>query len=217
MSSTTPIRPFKLKRPCPRCPFRSDIDKYLRPERVAEIADSLYGGAEFPCHETTEHFEGPDGWEERVAVPTSAFCAGALITMEREGFSNQMVRIGERLGMFNVDDLIMDSPVYDSLEEWVASFRDDSITITHDDGTTEVMEMEHCGVVTEACEDPPGYSAGGGVALSTEPPTCHPIDDCCTFCGSTMCGACRAEEDTEDGDPQCRYCAEEEDDDGEPE
>lgn len=211
--SATQVRPFKLKRPCKNCPFRSDIPKYLREERVQEIADSLYDGAEFPCHETTEHVEGPDGWEERIAVPTSAFCAGALITMEKEGYSNQMVRIGERLGMFNVDDLIMDSPVYDSLEEWVASFRQiPTVTITNSDGTTETLEYEHCGVVAEDCEDPPGFAMGGGVARSTAEPTCNPIEDCCTHCGTTMCTACRAE-DTEDGYPQCKYCAEDQDED----
>lgn len=208
MSSTTPVRPFKLKRPCKNCPFRSDIDKYLRPERVAEIAESLYDGAEFPCHETTEHFEGEDGWEERLVTSTSAFCAGALITMEKEGFSNQMVRIGERLGLFNVEDLKMDSPVYDSLAEWVASFRESKTVEVSFNGITEVLEMEHCGVVTEDCEDPPGYSMGGGVAHSTAEPTCHPIDDCCAHCGNTMCSACRAAENTEDGYPQCRYCVE---------
>lgn len=207
----TQFRPYRLKGPCAKCPFRSDIPKYLRPERAQEIADALYGGAEFPCHQTTETVEHEDGSETRERMATSAFCAGALITMEREGFSNQMVRISERLGLYDPEALKMDAPVYDSLAEWVDSYRETpTVTITHSDGTTEVLEMEHCGVVTEDCEDPPGYSMGGGVARSTIEPTCHPVDDCCNHCGNPMCTACRAGENTEHGYPQCRYCAEEE-------
>ncbi|MCU1510462.1 MAG: hypothetical protein JWO34_302 [Arthrobacter sp.] len=47
--------------------------------------------------------------------------AGALITMEREGSFNQMMRIGERLGFYDPADLAMDAPVRGSLADWVAT------------------------------------------------------------------------------------------------
>lgn len=204
--SETKVRPFRVKKPCPRCPFRTDVPKYIYPERAQEIADSLYGGAEFPCHQTTSP---SDDDVEMVVTKDSAWCAGAMGTMEKEGYSNQMVRIGERLGM--VEEIKVDDDLlYDSLADWVQSFREiPTVTITNSDGSTEVLEYEHCGVVYDNdCEDPPGYSAGGGVAQSTDEPTCHPIDDCCAHCGSLMCTACRAAETTEDGYPQCKGCVE---------
>lgn len=197
-------RPFRLKKPCHHCPFRSDVPKYIRPERAQEIAESLYAGAEFPCHQTTEHVEHEDGSGETVATKRSAFCAGALITMEREGYSNQMVRVGERLGLHDHERLDMDAPVYDSLTEWVRSYRVIP-TVTTDYG--EVLELEHCGVVAEDCEDPAGYSMGGGAVENLDEPTCDPTKGC-SSCGATMCIACTAEDLNESGYPICVYCAE---------
>lgn len=108
---------FNLKRPCPACPFRSDIEQYITDERKEEIADSLRAGADFLCHKTIEHDEDGEG----VRTRDSEFCAGALITMENEGFGNQLMRIGERLGMYRRDELDYDSPVYASLDEWVGT------------------------------------------------------------------------------------------------
>lgn len=204
-------RPFRLKKPCPKCPFRSDIDKYLRFERVQEIANSLYQGAEFPCHQTTEHYEDPDtGAMERIVTSKSAFCAGALITMEKEGYSNQMVRISERLGMYDRENLDMEAPVYGSLAEWVASYVEvPTVTVEGPNGVVEVLEFEHCGVVGPECEDPPGYMGGGGVMHSTEVPTCNPIEDCCGYCGTPACTACKSDHVDEDGNPICVLCKEE--------
>lgn len=192
--TTTKHRPYRLKAPCKACPFRSDIPKYLRPERAKEIADSLYAGAEFSCHQTTEEVEEEDGHVDRIATSKSAFCAGALITMEKEGFSNQMVRISERLGLFDPTALRMDAPVYDSLSEWVRSYREDESSLVH------------CEVVAGDCEDPPGWSAGGGVIESTEDPQCDP-EDGCVECGSAMCDACASGESNKYG-RICTYCAE---------
>ena len=195
--ATTKHQPYRLKAPCKNCPFRSDIPKYLRPERAKEIADSLYRGAEFPCHQTTEEVEEEDGHAERVATAKSAFCAGALITMEKEGFSNQMVRISERLGLYDHTTLKMDAPVYDSLSEWVASYREDE----------SEGDLVHCEVVAPDCEDPPGWSSGGGVALSTDDPQCDP-EDGCVECGNAMCGACDSGKSNQYG-RICTYCAQE--------
>lgn len=208
-------RPYRLRKPCPNCPFRSDIDKYLRFERVQEIANSLYGGAEFPCHETTEHYDDPEtGAMERIATERSAFCAGALITMEKEGHANQIMRVSERLGMYDPTRLDMEAPVYGSLGEWVASFTEiPTVTVTGPYGRVEVLEFEHCGVVGEDCEDPPGYMGSGGVMHSTEIPTCHPVDDCCCYCGNTACASCKSGDVDEDGNPICVFCKEDQDGD----
>lgn len=42
-----------------------------------------------------------------------------MITMELEGKANQMMRIGERLGLYKRDDLQMDAPVFPTLADWV--------------------------------------------------------------------------------------------------
>jgi hypothetical protein len=194
------------------CPFRCDIDKYLRPERAKEIADALYAGAPFPCHQTTEPDEDEDGAGERLDTLRSAECAGALVTMEKEGFYGQHVRMAVGLGMYDPSTLKMDAPVYDSLGAWVASFYDiPTVVVPGPNGTTEVLEYEHCGVVGGDCEDPPGFMGSGGVMHSTEEPTCHPIDDCCSYCGNTMCTACRSTETSDLGDPVCVFCVEDED------
>jgi hypothetical protein len=116
MTSTPAFRPFALKRPCGNCPFRSDRAPFLDRDRAQDIADSLEADASFHCHKTN-NFDTEDGAPE-ITV-SSKHCAGAMITMEREGRANQMMRIGERLGLYDPSLLDMDSPVYDSLAEWV--------------------------------------------------------------------------------------------------
>jgi hypothetical protein len=118
MTADATFRPFALKRPCGNCPFRTDRTPFLDRERAQDIADSLHADASFHCHKTIS-YESEDGTGE--VTGESKHCAGALITMEREGFANQMMRIGERLGLYDPAALVMDSPVYDSLADWVAA------------------------------------------------------------------------------------------------
>jgi hypothetical protein len=77
---------------------------------VREIERSLREGATFSCHKTTKHDD--DG--EPVRTRNEMHCAGALILIEKEGWSTQMMRIAERLGMYDASKLDMDAPVYDS-------------------------------------------------------------------------------------------------------
>lgn len=104
--------PYGLTSPCDNCPFRTDVKPYIRAARVREIERSLER-AEFPCHKTTKH---EDDGEGSVYVPSGGeiHCAGALILMEKEGRSSQMMRIGERLGLYDPSKLKMDAPVYES-------------------------------------------------------------------------------------------------------
>ncbi len=117
--------PYRLKSPCAKCPFRTDIKPFLKSDRVLEIEDSLYNG-EFPCHETLDYdqdSDADDGGEGRETEKT-AHCAGALILLEKLDRPSQMMRISERLGMYDRRNLDMDAPVFDSFEEMAEAQED---------------------------------------------------------------------------------------------
>lgn len=109
---------FDLIRPCKLCPFRRDcLRGWLGEARAGEIAGSLgWDGGTFQCHETTD-------WDEEMGEPSrdenTQHCAGALIVMERTETPSQMVRIAERLGLYDRRRLDMEAPVFGSFEEFV--------------------------------------------------------------------------------------------------
>lgn len=108
---------FTLTQPCTHCPFRSDRDPYLRPERAQEIADDLRRGDWFACHKTCDYDDDGEG-----AIGSRArACAGALITMERADEPNNAMRVAERLGLYDHTRLDMDAPVHDGLDAWVSA------------------------------------------------------------------------------------------------
>lgn len=108
---------YDLRKPCDSCPFRSDITPFILPESAEEI---LTGQGDFPCHKTTNFEDDLDG-EASPCRDTSNehHCAGFLILLEKEGRPNQMMRISERLGMYDPNKIDMDAPVYDSIEECI--------------------------------------------------------------------------------------------------
>lgn len=116
--------PFRLKKVCTDCPFRADKDFHgLQAERVSEIAQSLRDGATFHCHSTLDYGRanegGDDGDELSPVVAKSQFCAGALATMEQGGEPNQVVRIGERLGLYDSEAFDWEGqPVFEGLDAW---------------------------------------------------------------------------------------------------
>lgn len=116
---------FDLKRPCKSCPFRTDIPPFLSRRRGVEIANSIDGRKlqqTFPCHMTTVDDEDEDCGERHV-TPNSQHCAGAMIVLEHEGAPNQMMRIAERLGLYDRSKLEMDQPVFKTLKEFVKAQR----------------------------------------------------------------------------------------------
>lgn len=122
---------YTLKEPCSNCPFRSDKPFYLNRGRAEGIAESLEMGATFWCHKTLDYSEPefdecsdeePEYDGSGRVVKKSRACAGSLITMEKEDNPNQIMQIAERLGLYDRTQLNMDSPVFDSIEEWVESF-----------------------------------------------------------------------------------------------
>jgi len=100
---------YTMKSPCPQCPFRTDNRFYLRPGRVRAIAAALVRG-EFPCHKTAEHDEEGD-WKR---TGDEVHCAGALILLEKSGRPSQMMRIAERLGIYDRRTIDMEAPVFAS-------------------------------------------------------------------------------------------------------
>lgn len=113
---------YNLKKPCKHCPFRTDCRKgWLGESRADEIADSLERQQSFPCHETTEFYE--DG--EAVQTPEEEHCAGAMILLQSLGIPNQMMRIAHRLGIFNPDELDMQSPVFETMEDFIDHHTED--------------------------------------------------------------------------------------------
>ncbi len=99
---------YELRKPCDLCPFRND-DKRLHvdAERLSEFAVG-----EFCCHKTTKSEDG-----SFTPKPDSQHCAGALIFLEKQNAPHQMMRICERLGLYDRTKLDMDAPVFESFEE----------------------------------------------------------------------------------------------------
>jgi hypothetical protein len=109
---------YGMTSPCGNCPFRTDIRAYLTSGRVREIERSL-DRSEFPCHKTADHND--DG--EYAPNGKEVHCAGALILLEKLERPSQMMRICERLGMYDAGKLDMDAPVFDSFDEMAAAQR----------------------------------------------------------------------------------------------
>lgn len=107
--------PYRLTRPCTLCPFRSDVMPYLTREHVEEI-DSAILREEFYCHETTGAKGGPERRRDEFA-----HCAGALIVLEKMRRPSQMMRIAERLGLYDRTRLDMSAPTYDSMVAMAAA------------------------------------------------------------------------------------------------
>lgn len=96
--------PYSLHKPCANCPFRTDIEPFLRRARAREIVRDIERG-EFICHKTIDYENRRNDEGEKV-------CAGSLIMQEKSGRIGQMTRICERLGMYDRSLLDMDAPVF---------------------------------------------------------------------------------------------------------
>lgn len=184
---------YDLRRPCVHCPFRSDVPGYLRRARAEEIATSIAGGAEFPCHETT--VEDPEDESNNMPTARSQFCAGALIVMEHLHAPNQIVRIAERTNVFDPDRLDMRAPVFDNFIAFVEH---------HGVGTRLEGEDEDdacCSVANYGCESPAGYMVEGIAIPSSDGGELHECPQCgepvCESCSNDndVCGNCEPEDD----------------------
>lgn len=105
--------PMGLQQACANCPFRSDRLFFLSKPRKQEIADSLRREELFNCHKTIRYGDLDHSRE--------MFCAGALMTMINEGLHTLPMQLGERLGLWNLDEFRKNFkiPVFDSLQSWI--------------------------------------------------------------------------------------------------
>lgn len=103
---------YNLYKPCADCPFRSDRRPFIRADRAEEILES---DAPFPCHKTVDYSEDCDGRE----TENTQHCAGVLILLEHENRPHQMMRIAERLRLYDRSKLDMSAPVYESIDDCI--------------------------------------------------------------------------------------------------
>ena len=104
---------FDLLKPCSNCPFLKKDGIRLMLSRVREIAGAMLStqGATFTCHKTT--IEAGDG--EIVDGRDARHCAGALIFAESQSTATQMMRIAERLGLYDARKLMAQKAVVASV------------------------------------------------------------------------------------------------------
>lgn len=96
---------FDLKKPCKDCPFikGSSTNRTLSKERLDGIVDDISNNdMTFTCHKTLN-----------LPEREQQHCAGALIYLEREDNPNQMMRIAERLGLYDRRELNMTADIID--------------------------------------------------------------------------------------------------------
>ena len=104
---------YDLVQPCDLCPFRNDNNRlWVHPSVLEGMASG-----EFCCHKTGVTKEDEDGCSEIVPTKNSQHCAGVLIFLEHIEQPHQMMRIAERLGMYDRRKLRMDAPVFKSFTE----------------------------------------------------------------------------------------------------
>lgn len=99
---------YNMTKPCADCPFLNKpcMKRTFPKNRLDEFASG-----EFPCHKTAEVIEDDEECAEFHAKEGSQHCAGALIYLEKRNSPHQMMRIAERLGMYDRTKLDMDADV----------------------------------------------------------------------------------------------------------
>lgn len=166
--------------PCAKCPFRKDVPIYLRAGAREEIARSLIDGRTFPCHGTVHYTDEGDGYD----TSDSTQCAGAAKALMLSGGTTQMMRIGERLGLVDLDKVAERGADVWSLSEWVQLEE-------HSTGDNPVFEdVRACNTVEAGCLAPAGYMGSGGAVISGT----ESADGECPMCGDPVCSECADDE-----------------------
>lgn len=92
---------YKMKTPCKECPF-------LLGSGFTFKSLTQHASGQFACHKACDLNE--DGVYESKGDKTP-HCAGALIFLEKQNKPHQMMRIAERLGMYDMSKLDMAAPI----------------------------------------------------------------------------------------------------------
>lgn len=92
-----------MRTPCDACPF-------LKGSGFTLASLKRHASGEFACHKQCD-LDDETGTFNQKANGKSAHCAGALIFLEKQDKPHQMMRICERLGMYDRTKLDMDAPV----------------------------------------------------------------------------------------------------------
>ena len=92
---------YNMTSPCEECPFLEDSGFSMR----ALLAHS---SGEFACHKAC--IVNDDGMFEARSEKTP-HCAGALIFLEKANLPHQMMRIAERVGLYDRSKLDMQAHV----------------------------------------------------------------------------------------------------------
>lgn len=96
--------------PCDNCPFRKDVEPFLRRQRVVDIFNAaLTKGQTFVCHKTLKSKEG------------RRTCAGFLHVLNKTGDAQavQIVQLAERLAGVTPAQLRGADLTYNSVQEMI--------------------------------------------------------------------------------------------------
>jgi hypothetical protein len=110
-----------MKQPCNNCPFLKEPAFHgLSQEKAKSILDEINGDSAFHCHKTVDYSDGNEG----TITKDSKLCLGAAIFLEKTrddgGLrANRGFRLGLMVKEFEMDELVMTAPVYDSAEEFL--------------------------------------------------------------------------------------------------
>lgn len=114
---------WDLLKPCSNCPFLKKGGIALMPGRVREIGGLMLEsqGGTFSCHKTVDRSGDDDEGRPRLPGPNERHCAGALIFAEKNENATQMMRIAERLRMYDARKMMADKEavalVFDDLDQ----------------------------------------------------------------------------------------------------
>ena len=101
---------FNRIKPCKSCPFRTNKHavRFLGERRAREIVDSLLGDQSFTCHDDLD-------------LPQSdrQHCVGAMLMLEKIDRPNQIMRIGERIRLYDRNKLVGHAEVFDDFDDWI--------------------------------------------------------------------------------------------------
>lgn len=95
---------YGMTTPCDACPF-------LKGSGFTFASLTRHASGQFGCHKACRLVEDGDEGATYEPHAKTPHCAGALIFLEKQRRPHQMMRIAERLGMYDAAKLNMNAPV----------------------------------------------------------------------------------------------------------